>query len=123
MERQWTTIEDARREIEELMGDRATREIAQAVTSRLRETGVIHHDGQRLVADLENVDLWAVVGGLAVGDEVEGGEVGTDDYDTGRVVAVDGEQVTVAWSNGERTTQPADLLRTVGMMTLTVDRD
>lgn len=55
----WTTIEDARQEIEDLMGDQATREIATAVTERLRRNGVITHDGKALVADLEPVDLWS----------------------------------------------------------------
>lgn len=47
---------------------------------------------------------------LAVGDRVEGGET-DEDRDTGRVVEVDGDQITVAWSCGMTTTQPADLLR------------
>ncbi|MFN7305716.1 MAG: hypothetical protein ACK5TQ_03945 [Acetobacteraceae bacterium] len=41
---------------------------------------------------------------------VEGGDT-EEDYDTGRVVAVDGDQVTVAWDTGTRTTQHFSLLR------------
>lgn len=52
---------------------------------------------------------------VQVGDMVEGGNEGTEDHDTGRVVAIDGDQVTVAWDSGVRTTQPARLLRIDGM--------
>ncbi len=51
---------------------------------------------------------------VALGDRVEGGGPGTEDHDTGRVVRVDGDQVTVAWSNGETTTQRASALRPEG---------
>jgi hypothetical protein len=44
-----------------------------------------------------------------VGDRVEGGE--GDDHDTGRVIEIDGDEITVAWDSGVRTTQPADLLK------------
>ena len=47
---------------------------------------------------------------LAIGARVEGGDT-EEDYDTGRVVAVDGDQVTVAWQSGTRTTQHFSLLR------------
>ena len=50
---------------------------------------------------------------LAVGDRVEGGN-NAEDYDTGRVIAVDGDQVTVAWDSGVRTTNPASTLRPEG---------
>lgn len=39
-------------------------------------------------------------GHLAVGDRVEGGEPGTEDYDTGRVLAIDGDRVRVGWGSG-----------------------
>lgn len=46
------------------------------------------------------------------GDLVEAGEPGTEDYDTGRVVAVAGDQVTVAWRGAcVQTTQRAEGLR------------
>lgn len=46
------------------------------------------------------------------GDLVEAGEPGTEDYDTGRVVAVSGDQVTVAWRGAcVQTTQRAEGLR------------
>lgn len=51
---------------------------------------------------------------IKVGDKVAAGKEGTEDYDTGTVVAVDGDQVTVAWTAGVRTTQSADLLRVIG---------
>jgi len=43
-----------------------------------------------------------------VGDRVEGGKYGTEDYDTGRVVAVDVDTVTVGWDTGVQTTVSAD---------------
>lgn len=52
----------------------------------------------------------ANVADINVGDRVEAGRKGTEDYDMGRVVGIDGDQVEVAWSNGTRTTQPAELL-------------
>jgi hypothetical protein len=42
---------------------------------------------------------------FAAGDMVVGGTPGSEDYDTGRVVEVDGDQVTVAWDSGVRTEQ------------------
>jgi len=48
---------------------------------------------------------------FAEGDRVDGGEADSEDYDTGRVVEVDGDQVTVAWDSEVITTQPAKLLR------------
>jgi hypothetical protein len=48
---------------------------------------------------------------VEVGDRVEGGAPGTEDHDTGRVVEVDGSQVTVAWDSGVTTTQHARALR------------
>lgn len=41
---------------------------------------------------------------------VEGGDT-AEDYDTGRVIGIDGDQVTVAWDSLVTTTQPAELLR------------
>lgn len=59
--------------------------------------GVIEVDGVRCYVD---------------GDRVEGGEPGTEDHDTGRVVEVAGDQVTVAWDGSlETTTQRASALR------------
>ena len=49
-----------------------------------------------------------------VGDRVEGGKYGTEDYDTGRVVAIDGDVVTIAWDTLVQTTAPADALRPEG---------
>ena len=34
---------------------------------------------------------------FSVEDRVESGQIGTDDYDTGKVVAIDGDEVTIAW--------------------------
>ena len=55
----------------------------------------------------------ANVNEINVGDKVEGGTVGTEDYDTGRVVSVNGDQIEVAWGSGARTTQSAELLSVV----------
>ena len=44
-----------------------------------------------------------------IGVRVAAGDT-DDDHDTGRVVARDGDQVTVAWDNGTRTTQHFSLL-------------
>lgn len=38
-----------------------------------------------------------------IGDRVEGGHPDTEDYDTGRVVALDGGAAIVAWDSGVRT--------------------
>lgn len=46
-----------------------------------------------------------------IDDRVEGGRPGTEDYDTGKVIAIEGDQITVAWSSGVRTTQSTSLLR------------
>lgn len=49
---------------------------------------------------------------LKINDRVEGGQHGTEDYDTGRVVAIDGgDQVTVAWDSLVETTQHKALLK------------
>lgn len=53
---------------------------------------------------------WA---GFTEGAEVEGGAEGTDDYDTGKITKADGADVTVAWSNGERTMHHYSLLRLI----------
>lgn len=47
---------------------------------------------------------------LRVDDRVCGGQT-AEDYDTGTVLAIDGDAVTVSWDSGVRTTQPASLLR------------
>lgn len=75
-------------------------ELCRSVEAASRDggAGVIEVDGVRCYVD---------------GDMVEGGEPGTEDHDTGRVIEVDGDQVTVAWCNGERTTQSMGLLRAI----------
>ena len=50
---------------------------------------------------------------LKTGMRVEGGET-REDYDTGRIIAVDRDQVTVAWDSGVETTQHASLIRPRG---------
>lgn len=50
---------------------------------------------------------------FAVGDRVEAGRPGTEDHDTGRVVAVEGDMVTVAWDSEQITTQPSAALTEV----------
>ena len=49
-----------------------------------------------------------------INDRVEGGIRGTEDHDTGRVTAVDGDQVTVSWDSLVETTQRSDWLRLEG---------
>ena len=47
-----------------------------------------------------------------IGDHVEGGRPGSEDYDHGYVTEIDGEQVTVAWEQSlVTTTQHASALR------------
>ena len=36
---------------------------------------------------------------VSIGSRVEGGLPGTEDHDTGTIVAIDGDQVTVAWDS------------------------
>ncbi len=47
---------------------------------------------------------------MAVGDRVEAGET-PDDRDAGEVIAIDGDQATVAWDSLVTTTQHVSLLR------------
>jgi len=51
---------------------------------------------------------------FAIDDRVEGGEIPAD-YDTGTVVEVDGDEVTVAWDSGVTTTQGSAVLRVEGV--------
>ena len=48
---------------------------------------------------------------FAVGDRVEGGKPGTEDYDTGRVLAITADMATVGWDSGVRTDAPLSSLR------------
>lgn len=48
--------------------------------------------------------------GIEVGDIVTGVE---DDSEDGKVIEIDGNQITVAWESGTRTTYSADLLQIV----------
>ena len=49
---------------------------------------------------------------IEIGQRVEGGTT-KEDYDTGRVIDVDGDQVTVAWDSETRSTQHASLLTVI----------
>lgn len=51
--------------------------------------------------------------GWEPGDRVEGGETAAD-YDTGRVIEVDGNRVHVAWDSEVRTWTGAETLRAEG---------
>ena len=42
-----------------------------------------------------------------IGDRVQGGEIPAD-HDTGRVIAIDGDRITVGWDSGVITTVDAD---------------
>jgi hypothetical protein len=73
--------------------------------------------GAEMLADLDTVPAAAMRALrsllLEIGDRVEAGE--GEDHDTGKVIAVDGDQVTVAWEGGAcRTTQPREMLTVVG---------
>lgn len=64
--------------------------------------------------DDEQLGLWSLICLAAdlfeVGDTVEAGET-EEDHDTGTVTEIDGDNVTVSWTSGVRTTQSASLLR------------
>lgn len=48
---------------------------------------------------------------ISVGDRVEAGRKGTDDYDKGRVVKIRGRMADVAWDSGVTTPAPVSDLR------------
>lgn len=60
--------------------------------------------------DGEAYDLRAPTHGFGVGDRVEAGDT-PEDYDTGTVVDVEGDRITVAWDSLVQTTQGAAGLR------------
>lgn len=45
---------------------------------------------------------------LSVDDRVEGGQPGTEDYDTGRVLDIEGDKADVGWDSGVRTWTPIE---------------
>jgi len=40
---------------------------------------------------------------ITIGQRVEAGREGTEDYDSGKVIDIDGDTLTVAWDSGVRT--------------------
>ncbi|MGF1455488.1 MAG: hypothetical protein ACFB6R_08950 [Alphaproteobacteria bacterium] len=48
---------------------------------------------------------------IAVDTRVETGTPGSDDFDTGRVVKVEGDVATVAWDRGQNASHPVADLR------------
>ena len=48
-----------------------------------------------------------------ISQRVEGGD-NAEDYDTGRIEEISGDQITVSWDSGVATTQSASLLRPLG---------
>jgi len=50
---------------------------------------------------------------LSAGDRVEAGEPGTEDYDTGTVVSVDGDTAVVGWYSCVQTAADVDSLRRI----------
>ncbi len=48
---------------------------------------------------------------IAVDSRVEAGEPGSSEFDTGRVVEIDGDMATVAWDKGEQSSHPISELR------------
>ncbi len=56
---------------------------------------------------------------IQISTRIEGGNT-HDDYDTGRVTEIEGDEVTVAWDSGVSSTQHADVLRPEGTLVLYV---
>jgi hypothetical protein len=49
---------------------------------------------------------------LCEGDRVEAGDPGTEEYDEGNVLRIDGDRAAIGWESGVRTWNPvADLRR------------
>ena len=40
---------------------------------------------------------------ITIGQRIEAGREGTEDYDSGKVIDIDGDTLTVAWDSGVRT--------------------
>ena len=70
----------------------------------------LDHIAERVLAAYDD-DKW--VRDLTVGSRVEGGD-NAEDYDTGRVTHIAGDEITVSWDSGTRTTQPSSILRPEG---------
>jgi hypothetical protein len=64
-----------------------------------------------LVKNVDESDRLQRSGKFKVGQRIEAGKKGTEDYDTGRVTKVEGDQITVAWDSGSKTTQPSRALK------------
>ena len=52
--------------------------------------------------------------GIAVGDRVSGGKPGTEDYDEGKVLRINGDMAEVGWDSGVRTEMSINTLRRLG---------
>lgn len=76
-----------------------------------------HGDFEPVIGEDDGHYKWGeetvYVSPFPVGARVEGGD-NADDYDTGRVTGVAGDEITVAWDSGTRTTQPSSVLRSEG---------
>lgn len=73
--------------------------------------GAIGDEDGEYVVEVDGVEYRVdvtTVGAPEIGLRVEAGE--GDDYDQGTIVAIDGDQITVAWDTLVRTTQSARLL-------------
>ena len=69
------------------------------------------------VADHDRAAERAATGALTVGDRVEAGELGSDDHDAGRILAIDGGRAEVGWDSGVRTWAPLSDLRAAEVAT------
>jgi len=91
--------------------------VCRSITSHCSECGdqvegdetCSEHPG----ADIESISTLLASDGTELGVDVrvEAGKPGTEDYDTGRVVEVDGDFVVVAWDSQIRTRAHASVLR------------
>ncbi len=109
-------IADSKRSADAIWKDPTAAEVDQ-ITMAVQE---YREHGDFDIAD-ERMDaghyLWGeekiYISPFSVGTRVEGGD-NLEDYDTGRVISVAGDEITVAWDSGIRTTQPSSVLRAEG---------
>lgn len=98
-------------------GQRYRESVRTKATATVRETGatveIVSHDGITLDAisrsqvETRSIEEDEEMASYKVGDYVQGGET-DEDRDVGRVLAVDGKTLTIAWSSGVRTQATTD---------------
>lgn len=84
---------------------------AEALDAMARDAGHTNFAAACEVTEEDGSDLIVTeVAVLAEGDEVEAGKPGTEDYDTGTVLEIDGDRAFIGWQSGVQTwAQIADL--------------